>query len=67
MGKKVCLISLCDFTGSGYRIKEAVNLTSNNDVEYICLIQTPWYGQFKRSPSLYKPAKIGYSMIPDDA
>ena len=67
LGKKILLISLTDFAGSGYRIKESVNLTSNNDVEYLCLFPTKWHAQFKRYPALYKERPDGeFSINKDD-
>lgn len=54
MGKKIALLSVFDFCGSGYRIAEAVNLNSNNFVEYFVMLPVLGKLQFKRYPPIFR-------------
>ena len=49
MGKKIVMLSRFDFAGSGYRIAEAINLNSNNFVDYFVMF--PYVGTFTRRPA----------------
>jgi len=52
MGKRITLISLYDYCGSGYRIAECVNLNSNHFVEYFVFFNDGGDYEFKRYPAL---------------
>ena len=51
-GKKILLLSIFDYAGSGYRITEAVSLYTNNFVEYAVLIPVVDKAKFRRSPAV---------------
>lgn len=53
-GKKIVLISKKDNASSGYRMAEAINLTTNNFVEYFVLHDTKFPLNSKKRPTLYE-------------
>ena len=65
-GKKVLLISVFDYAGSGYRITEAVSLYTNNFVEYIVMLPTIIGNNFKKYPSMCTFDKTGIVLTEQD-
>lgn len=65
IGKKVMMLTKYDYAGSGYRIVEAVNLTTTNFVEYVTIMPYELPKNLLRYPSLYKAQgdDCGHSMI----
>lgn len=57
-GKKIVLLSKVDNAASGYRLAEAVNLTTNNFVEYIVLYNERFPPGLKKRPTLYEDSPI---------
>lgn len=53
-GKKILMISNYDYAGSGYRAAEAINLNTNNFVQYIVLFHRGIPKGVRRYPSLFK-------------
>ena len=53
-GKKIVLLSAYDFTGSGYRICEAVSLHTNNFMQHIVMLPVSKMNNFRLTPSLMK-------------
>ena len=65
-GKKILLISVFDYTGSGYRISECVNLYTNNFVEYMVMLPTVDRYEFKRYPPICTVGKEGITVTERD-
>lgn len=51
-GKKILVLSVFDYAGSGYRITEAVSLYTNNFVEYAVMLPTMDKNNFTRYPAV---------------
>lgn len=65
-GKRIILWSRYDFAGSGYRITEAVNLTTNHHVEYVVLAPFKYPEKLPRYPAIGKYTDKTIDIYPDD-
>lgn len=54
-GLRVLMLSKYDFAGSGFRLAEAVSLTTLHHVQHVALCPCPFPEGLARTPSLFKP------------
>jgi len=59
-GKNIVLITREDFAGSGYKLTEAINLYSCNNVQYVRLL--PQQMSFPKLPSVFYISETGFSI-----
>jgi len=57
--KKILLISIFDYAGSGYRLAEAINLNTNNFVQYLVMLPVADTNNFTRTPAVCNVTKDG--------
>ena len=66
IGRKILMLSKYDWAASGWRIAEAINLTTNNYVIYMVLNHIGYPKKAVRYPSIYKKKDNGSVILEQD-